>query len=216
MNIVAESLFGKEQNTWLLHQQTVPLQIQLNDPYTDYIYEEMRQCYIHCLDHGAIVASCVALESVIKSTSYLKWFVENGSREHNGELWNTIDNKKFYDSIEYALKIDLISTRLAERLHAFRDQVRNKYLHGETPKEIKEAIWQDIGILNVKTGEIKVEDVKLKDAIHLQQLARIKNDRELTPLVVKFVYEVITVIYEKLEEVRRKFTGNAMNTASHE
>jgi len=201
LNIVAEHALGRGKNTWLIHQETAPPALSMFfDHFTAYMYEEMRQCYLNCLDHSAIIAGCVALEAVIKSTSYLKWFVENGKQKHDSILWNRIDGMEFGGSINYACRIGLISKGLKKRLHSFRTHMRNKYLHGETPPGIKDAIWKNVGILNVRTHKTEIRDLELKEAIHLQRIARMINDCNLSPYVVTFVYEVIQRIYTGLDK----------------
>jgi hypothetical protein len=203
LNIVAEHALGRNKNTWLFHQETAPPPLSMFfDYFTAYMYEEMRQCYLNCLDHSAIVAGCVALEAVIKSTSYQKWFVEHGRHHHNSRLWNKIDGMEFGTSINYARRIGLISKRFKKRLCSFRGNVRNKYLHGETPTEVKDAIWKNVGIFNVKTQKTDIRDLELKGVIHLQRLARIINDRNLAPFVVAFVHEAIGKLYVSLEEIQ--------------
>ncbi len=202
MNIVAEHALGRGKNTWLIHQETAPPALSMFfDHFTAYMYEEMRQCYLNCLDHSAIIAGCVALEAVIKSTAYLKWFVENGKQKHDSILWDRIDGMEFSNSINYACRIGLISKGLKKILHSFRTHMRNKYLHGETPPEIKDAIWQNVGVLNVKTKETRIEDIPLKEAVHLQRIARMINDRKLAPMVVAFVYRVIGELYKELDKI---------------
>lgn len=196
-------MLGRDRNTWLQHQRTAPPPLQnIYDSFTEYMYEEMRQCYLNCLDHAAIIAGCVVLEALMKSNSYLKWFIVNGSQEHNVDLWNNIDKKKFGDSINYACAVGIISKKLKKQLHLFREDVRNDYLHGSTPAIVKKSTWRNVGWLNVKTGESKIDDIPLDKAIHLQRIARIKVDQDLALKVMIFVHKVIVKVQNKIDTTK--------------
>ena len=212
MNFVLEEVFGnfrkdidvvKERNEHAL--DVLPTGPAL-DAYTAFLHEEMRQCYLQGLDHAAIVMACALLEFTIKADIYFEEYLKAG-RQFDQAKWNEIESKEFAKLINWAKSLGLISKNGHKMLESFRVSVRNNYMHGSTPKRVKQTKLQ-VFEGNWQTGEAKIREIELGTDLALQRMYRVAYDRmqceQVIPFVDQAVREHVANMNVKLGECEKK------------
>jgi len=239
MNPVMEQFFGTRGLT-LTHRAelVVPLLPRDAGLFIQYLHIEMWQCFINGHDHAAIVTASALLEHAIKDAIFFDAHLQ-ADKVFDRSTWDKIDGLELGQAIQYARSRGIITKEEKKRLFAFKDQIRNKWMHGETPAEVKATCIPEIVEANYRTGEVKKVRVDLGDNAMFQKIGRILADREMAPNVVDFVDRIVrelnTINEEKLlrwreakgdtpptkeqvdrvlENIRQQFGENALNGLS--
>lgn len=165
------------------------------DAYTAYLHEEMRQAYLQGLDHAAIVVACSLLEYAIKSSLYYEEFVKAGHKFSQGK-WDEIEAKEFGEVINWAKRSGLISKEEHKRLESFRKAVRNFYMHGSTPDQVKRTVLPTY-VGDLRSGDVQKDDIDVATNLPLQRIVRIAFDRQQCDSVVRFVDMAVRKVLDR-------------------
>jgi len=192
MNPILESIYPDKGV--IARRQSIGLAPLLSryDPFTDYLHEEMRQCFLNGHDHAAIVVACALVDFAVKDAVYVEAFVKAGC-EFNADEWDEIDGLSFGDAINRAKLCGVVSKKQWKHLEWIREHVRNVYMHGQTPHCIKDkddTFWKG----NLETGELTETTVNVRDEIVLQRVIRIAADRNICDQVVRLVDAIVRTL----------------------
>ncbi len=163
------------------------------DQYCIYLHLEMWLCYLHGLDHAAVVTACALLESTMKAALYLLHHV-NARLEFDRAEWDKIDQLEFGNAAGMAKARGLVSKEEWEQLDWFRKYIRTDYMHGATPKWLKEYSADDFVKGDLNTGEVSDAEGTLGDHLVPQRIARLTADRDVCHQVVTGADRLVRVM----------------------
>ena len=176
------------------------------DHYAAYLHLEMWLSYLNGLDHAAVVTACALLESTLKSALYLLHHVDAGF-EFDRKAWDAIDEADFGKVANMAKSKGLVTKEEWEKLEWFREHIRNDYMHGATPKWLKEYPADEFLKADVKTGEVSGAGGTLGDHLVPQRIVRVRADRDVCDEVVPLADRLVRVIsanaLAKVEKYKR-------------
>jgi len=196
MNPVMEQFFGGRRPTLTERQQFgyQPLP-QDTDVFVRYLHFDMWNCFLNGHDHPAIVTACALLEFALKDVAYFGHFLD-ANKEFAKDQWNRIDVMTFEEIVNYARNRVCITKHDAKRYVAFKNDVRNPWMHGGTPPQLKYVTSSDVIQANFKTGEVKKVPLDVSDNPQFHGMARMFLDRDMAPRVVQFVDKEVRKLYE--------------------
>jgi hypothetical protein len=175
------------------------------DTYAQYLHLEMWMAYLCGLDHAAVVTACALVESTTKSGLYLLRFVDDGCKFNRG-AWDQIDGLEFAASANIAKSRGLVTKDEWQHLEWIRDHIRNSYMHGATPKWLKDIPPEDFVVGKLETGEVREAEGTLGDHLPAQRIARVAADRNVCKRVIPLADSLVRRMNEravaKIEEYR--------------
>ena len=187
------------------HRGFPPLKPPL-DHYTAYLHLEMWLSYLNGLDHAAVVAACALLESTLKSALYMLRHVE-ADLEFDRATWDSLDELEFGRAANMAKSKGLVTKEEWEQLEWFREHIRNDYMHGATPKWLKDKPADDFVQGELESGKVKEAEGTLGDHFVPQRIARVAADRnacnEVVPAADRLVRVMSGNALAKLEQYKR-------------
>ena len=200
MNPVMERFFGQHGVT-STHRQTLkylPLPREA-DLFVQYLHVEMWFSFLNGHDHAAIVTGCALLEYAIKDAVFFEQYLK-ADKVFDRSSWDKIDSMTLDPLVRCARKHGIISEEAEQRFLTFKDNVRNKWLHGGTPPNVKASSIPEVIEANYRTGEVKKVRVDLGTNLAFQRIGRILADRETAPGVVAFVDESVCALLYQNEQ----------------
>lgn len=212
MNAVMESVYTDRS---LLEQRQAnplsPLGTPL-DPFSSYLHEEMRQCYHNGHDHAAIVTACAVLDSVLKDAIYFDEYIKADCRFARS-TWDEIDGLEFGPLIHRARRNGVTDKKQHKALEWFRKNVRNVWMHGSTPPDLKDFVIVDVVQANLQTGRVRARAIKAGSNLPLQRMMRIVADRKWCAQVVPFADGMIRALtsacHGRLQEWSKRHPGKS-------
>jgi hypothetical protein len=175
------------------------------DTYAQYLHLEMWMAYLCGLDHAAVVTACALVESTMKSGLYLLRFVDDRCRFNRG-AWDQIDGLEFAASANMAKRRGLVTKDEWKHLEWIREHIRNHYMHGATPKWLKDIPPDEFVVGSFETGEVRDAEGTLGDHLPAQRIARVAADRnvckQVIPLADSLVRQMSERAVAKVEEYK--------------
>lgn len=155
-----------------------------------YLYDEIRQCILFGLYGTAITLSGILVEFMLKYATFTK---EQGEKiEFDSEAWKEFEGKlTLGPAIDRAKRNGLISDSQAADLHQFAASIRNTYAHFNIQKLTSGAVFQNVHIRNIHTGEEELKDISATQSPALQILAKAKIDSENALNIFEFADSVV-------------------------
>ncbi len=176
------------------------------DQYAQYLHLEMWMAYLCGLDHAAVVTACALVESTMKAGLYLLRFVENGCK-FDRAVWDEIDALEFGRAANMAKSRGLVTKDEWTHLEWMREHIRNDYMHGATPKWLKDLPPDNFVVGDLATGEVRDAEGTLGDHLPAQRVARVAADRNVCKQVVPLADSLVRVMSKqavtKVEEFKR-------------
>jgi hypothetical protein len=168
------------------------------EPAMEALYMEIMECILFGLNGAAITLSAILIEYALKHTTFIK--ESGGYQKTDQSRWDKFEEMNLNDAIKCAKGAGLIDDEWAEKLHSFRDTIRNPYAHLNIKKITKGVIARKVKRLNLTTEKIEVVDIPAKDNPTIQALAKPKMDEDYVFPVFYFANEVVTHLLLKIEE----------------
>jgi hypothetical protein len=155
------------------------------DPFTEYLHEEMRQCYLNGHDHAALVTACALLESAVKVAIYVVELAKCGYVD-NPDEWDKIDSLEFGPAVNRAKAQGLVTKEEWKKLEYMREFIRNPYMHGQTPDWVKDQDYE-VMVGDLETGAVAEDSLRGRRDPGIQRVIRICADRNVCDWFVRFV-----------------------------
>lgn len=182
------------------------------DHYTAYLHLEMWLSYLKGLDHAAVVTACALLESTLKSALYLLHHAK-AEFAFDRVAWDSIDELEFGRAASMAKSKGLVTKEEWQQLEWFREHIRNDYMHGATPKWLKDKPADDFVQAELETGEVKEAEGTLGDHFVPQRIARVAADRnacnEVVPAADRLVRIISANALANVEQYKREHPSSA-------
>lgn len=166
------------------------------DQFAMYLHLEMWMAYLNGLDHAAVVTACALVESTMKSGLFLLRFVESGCK-FDRAMWDQIDALEFASAANMAKSCGLVTKDEWKQLEWMREHIRNDYMHGATPKWLKNISADDFVVANLATGEVRDAAGTLGDHLPAQRIARIAADRNVCNQVVPMADSLVRLMSKR-------------------
>jgi hypothetical protein len=211
MNPILEDLYPGDNVVAGRQAKGYPPLDLVRDQYTAYLHLEMWLCYLNGLDHAAVVMSCALIDYAVKNALYVKAYVDGGC-SFSPDEWDKIDCLEFGEAINMAKGRGVVTKDDWELLEWIRVHIRNEYMHGATPKWLKD---KEMGVVtgDLETGAVHERTVTLREDLSLQRQARIRADRnvcnKVIPLVDRLVRVLVQGIHQRVEEWRQRNPSTA-------
>lgn len=162
------------------------------------LYQEIRECIFFGLNGAAITMSSILIEYVIKHATFIS--EAGGYEKADPAKWDEFENMELAPAINRAKKAGLLDSKMAKRLHSFRETIRNVYNHYNIAKLTNNVVAEKVQRLDVITG--KVEELKIfaKDSPMIQAQAKPLVDEDNVLPVFHFADEVVKYLLLKIEK----------------
>ncbi|MDD5006707.1 MAG: hypothetical protein PHS93_09785 [Candidatus Omnitrophica bacterium] len=191
-----EELFEKRKQSALLKLQqlpTLPLGLQ---PDIQALYQEIRECIFFDLNGAAITMSAILIEFVLKRVTFIK---ECGGYQAVDLIkLDEFENMELGPAINRAKSAGILDSKMAERLHSFREIIRNPYSHYNIKKITENIVAEKVKQVNMETGEIKEIDIAAKDSPMIQAQVKPFMDEYHVMTVFGFADEVVKYLLNKI------------------
>jgi hypothetical protein len=192
-----EQLFDERKRIALTKVGQLPALPQRLPPAVQALYQEIRQCIFFGLNGAAITMSAILIEFVLKHTTFIK---EAGSYEKaNSQDWDQLENIELGPAINRAKKAGVLDTKMAKRLHSFRETIRNPYNHFNIKKITHDIVARRVKRVDTKTGAISEEDMAAKDHPMVQAQVKPWVDEQNVLLVFAFADEVVKYLLSQIK-----------------
>ncbi len=166
------------------------------------LYQEIRECIFFGLNGAAITLAGNLIEFVLKHATFVK---ESGGYPHyDPNKWDEFENINFYEAIERAKREGLISQKIVEHLHLFRDDIRNPYSHYNIRKITRDVVAGKVKILDLETGNHEERDIPADEDPKIQAVAKPLIDKRNVLHVFHFADEVVKYVLGRLEDSLRQ------------
>lgn len=206
MNTILERIYPDKQVLARRQAAGLPVLAPWTDAFTAYLHEEMRMSFLHGHDHCALVTSCALIDFAVKNAIHFHSYVK-ANYEFKPDEWDKLDRLEFGQAINMAKRRGIVTKAEWKQLEWIRKEIRNVYMHGETPRWIKDKPATFVkGDLN--TGEAEEVTCLVRDDIVVQRQVRIVADRyicdDVIRLVDKIVRKLVTGEVQVSEEWKRE------------
>lgn len=200
MNPIMERFFGQRGVTSTQRQtlKYLPLPREA-DLFVQYLHVEMWFSFLNGHDHAAIVTGCALLEYAVKDAVFFEQYLK-ADKVFDRSSWDKIDSMTLGPLVRKARKQGIISEKTENRFLTFKDDVRNKWLHGGTPPNVKASSISEVIEANYRTGEVKKVRMDLRTNPTFQRIGRILADRVTAPGVVAFVDKSVRRLLQQNEQ----------------
>ncbi len=165
-------------------------------PVVQALYQEIRECIFFGLNGAAITMSSILIEYVIKHTTYV--FEAGGYENTDPQKWDEFENMELAKAINRAERAGLIDSRMAKRLHSFRETIRNPYSHYNIKKITKNVVAKNVKRGDINTGDVKEMDVDAKDSPMIQAQSKPFMDEHHVLPVFHFADEIVKYLLPKI------------------
>lgn len=167
-------------------------------PVIQALYQEIRECIFFGLNGAAITMSSILIEYVIKHTTYIA--ESGGYKNADPQKWDDFEDMELAKAISRAKRAGLLDSKMAKRLHSFRDTIRNPYNHYNIKKITKNVVAKKVKQLDLNTGNVKEMDIEAKDSPVIQAQAKPFMDEYHVLPVFHFADEVVKYLLPKIQE----------------
>lgn len=193
-----EELFETRKNIALSKAQYLPTLPLGLPPQIQALYQEIRECIFFGLNGAAITLSSILVEYVLKYTTFIK---ESGGHENaNPQKWDEFENMELSAAINRAKNRGLLDSKMAKRLHSFRETIRNPYNHFNIKKITINVVAKKVKRVDVKTGAVEEIDIEAKDSPMIQAQAKPVLDEYYVLPAFCFADEVVKYILPKINK----------------
>jgi hypothetical protein len=211
-----EELFEKRKQNAITKVKQLPALPQNLLPAIQALYQEIRECIFFGLNGAAITMSSILIEFVLKHTTFI---IEAGGYQ-NADLqaWDQFENMELSPAINRAKRAGLLDSKMAKRLHSFRETIRNPYSHYNIKKITEHVVAQKVKRVDVKTGEVQELDLPAKDYPMIQAQAKPIFDEHHVMNVFFFADEVVKYLFSKIHgsHITSGSNGSPINPAPGE
>lgn len=193
-----EELFDKRKNIALSKAQYLPALPHGLPPQIQALYQEIRECIFFGLNGAAITLSSILIEYVLKYTTFIK---ESGGFENaNPQKWDEFEDMELAAAINRAKNRGLLDSKMAKRLHSFRETIRNPYSHFNIKKITINVVAKKVKRVDVTTGAVEEIDIEAKDSPMIQAQAKPVLDEYYVLPAFYFADEVVKYILPKIKK----------------
>jgi len=192
-----EELFEERKKNAIEKVKQLPALPQGLPPAIQALYQEIRECIFFGLNGAAITMSSILIEFVVKHAAFVK--EAGGYQEMDPQKWDQFENMELGPAINRAKRAGLLDSKMAKRLHSFRETIRNPYNHYNIKKITENVVAKKIKRLDTKTGEIEELDIAAKDNPMIQTQAKPFMDEYHVMAVFHFADEVVKHLLTKIE-----------------
>lgn len=191
-----DQLFEKRKENALFVINKLPSLPQNLPPDIKALYQEIRECIFFGLNGAAITMSSILIEYVLKHTIYIK--ESGGYVNADPEKWDEFEKMELSPAIYRAQKIGLLDNKMFERLHSFRESIRNPYNHYNIKKITQNVVMKNVIQLNIKTGMVQKNDIAAKDSPRIQAQAKPFVDEHFVLDVFRFADEIVKYLMSQI------------------
>ena len=191
-----DELFEQRREKAKAIAQHLPTLPQGLPPSIQALYQEIRECIFFGLYGAAITMASILIEYVIKHTTFIK--ESGGYKDADPQKWDEFENMELSPAINRAKRAGLLDSRMAKRLHSFRETIRNPYNHYNIKKITKNVVAQKVQRLNVSTGKVEEIDIEAENSPIIQAQAKPFMDEHHVLPVFHFADEVVKYLLTKL------------------
>ena len=193
-----EELFDRRKEIALLKAQYLPALPYGLPPQIQALYQEIRECIFFGLNGAAITLSSILIEYVLKYATFIK---ESGGYENaDPQKWDEFEDMELATAINRAKKRGLLDSKMAKRLHSFRETIRNPYNHFNIKKITINVVAKKVKRLDVKTGEVEEIDIEAKDSPMIQAQAKPVLDEYHVLPAFHFADEIVKYLLPKINK----------------
>lgn len=186
-----KTLFSQRKGIALANITQFPSPPNIPIPTIGLLYDEVRECILFGLYGAAISLSAVLVEFSLKHAIIKK---KRGDAYNKAE-WDRIEGIELDPTIQEARKMEVIDETMEKRLKAFKNDVRNPYLHYNIKKITKDVVARKVKRFNVKTRQVFEVDLDAKDNPFVWSLAKKFVDKDLVMKAFLFTDEVIKFLF---------------------
>ncbi len=191
-----EELFEKRKQHAIQQIKQLPSLPSGLPPDIQALYQEIRECIFFGLNGAAITMSSILIEFVLKHVTFIK---EAGGYQHaKPQQWDEFENMELSSAIDRAKRAGILDSKMAKRLHSFREKIRNPYSHYNIKKITEHVVAQKVKQLNMKTGETMEVDLAAKDNPMIQAQAKPFMDEHHVITAFRFADEVVRHLLVKI------------------
>ncbi len=192
-----EQLFDKKKRIALMKIGQLPSLPQGLPPALQALYQEIRECIFFGLNGAAITMSAILIEFVLKHTTFIK---EAGSYEKAiPQDWDQFENIELSPAISRAKRAGVLDGKMAERLHSFRETIRNPYSHFNIKKITYDVVVGKVKRVDTTTGAISETDMAAKDHPMIQAQVKPWVDEHNVLAVFAFADEVVKYLLNQIQ-----------------
>lgn len=184
-----EKLFERRKQNAIVKVKQLPALPQGLPPAIQALYQEIRECIFFGLNGTAITMSSILIEFVVKHTTFIK--EAGGYQKADPQKWDKFESMEFGPTINRAKRAGLLDSKMAKRLHTFRETIRNPYNHYNIKKITGNVVAKKVKKLDTKTGELKEIDIEAKDSPMIQAQAKPFMDECHVMAVFRFADEIV-------------------------
>ena len=193
-----EELFEKRKQNAILRVKQLPDLPQGLPPLIQALYQEIRESIFFGLNGVAITMSSILIEFVLKHATFIK--ESGGYQNADPEKWDEFESMEFGTAINRAKRAGLLDSKMARRLHSFRETIRNPYNHYNIKKITENVVAKKVKQVDTETGEIKEIDIEAKNSPMVQAQAKPFMDEHLVMAVLHFADKVVKYLFKKLDK----------------
>jgi hypothetical protein len=192
-------LFQERLTSALDVAQHLPILPNKLPPAIKSLYQEIRECIFFGLNGAAITLSGNLIEFTLKHVTYVKEV--GGYQKYDSQKWDEFEEIEFGTAINRAKKNSLLPSKMAKKLHSFREDIRNPYSHYNIKKITQDVIAGKVKKINLVTGEIEEEDIPAKDSPMIQAQVKPWVDQQRVLDVFYFADMIVKFLIEKLDDI---------------
>lgn len=194
-----EELFEKRKQNAIVKVKQLPDLPQGLPLAIKALYQEIRECVFFGLNGAAITMSSILIEFVLKHTTFIK--EAGGYQNADPQKWDEFESMEFGPAINRAKakKAGLLDSKMAKRLHSFRDTIRNPYHHYNIKKITENVVAKKVKQVGTQIGEIKEIDIAAKNSPMIQEQVKPFMDEHHVMRVFYFADEVVKYLLHQLE-----------------
>lgn len=192
-----EELFEKRKQNAIVKVKQLPALPQGLPPAIQALYQEIRECIFFGLNGAAITMSSILIEFVLKHTTFIK--EAGGYQNADPQKWDEFESIEFGPAINRAKKAGLLDSKMAKRLHSFRETIRNPYNHYNIKKITENVVAKKVKQVDTEIGEVKEIDIEAKNSPMIQAQAKPFMDEHHVMAVFHFADEVVKYLLRQLK-----------------